>query len=543
MLWKVLRPRYWILDRRVRTANRAAVAVLFLILGFGGQWAFNALVRDNLPFLRSAEAAALVASFVPAALLFLLLFALLGVGDVMHQLYLTPDLELLLAAPVPSRTIFVAKFLQCSRAALLPALALGAFWLVVAWARGAPAAIYPLLALLLLAAIALTTALVMLLVILLARFLPPQKVRARMPQALALATLAAGLGQAPLAGWLARQIGPAHRLTQALLDPGALGLAAAALSGLALAASLVAYRVFDTAFHEGWDRFRQVPAGPGPGAAPPRRTGSRLARLVRPLPAPLRHFLVKEWLELRRDPRALLSLAQPLILVAAIVLVPLLTSGEGSNALQPLLFLVLVLLLALMLGILPVGGSLLALAAEGRRLALLRSLPISLSHLLRAKFWATWVPMALSWALVFLVAGVWLRFPAWQIGFLVALSAWGLAGASAATVALGGLQVDFQARDLRQRVPTLTGYLVMGANTVFVLLAVALGLWLVARLAPGSPVVLALDALAGLPLVGWIVAPDPWFPLALAGAQLAYGLAVWALWAAAVRRLEAWEGG
>ena len=37
MVWKILRPHYWILDRKVRTTNRTVVIALILLLGFGGQ--------------------------------------------------------------------------------------------------------------------------------------------------------------------------------------------------------------------------------------------------------------------------------------------------------------------------------------------------------------------------------------------------------------------------------------------------------------------------------------------------------------------------
>jgi hypothetical protein len=542
MVWKVLRPQVWLLDRKVRAVNRAVVAALFLLLGFGGQWVYTNVIRDNLALLATEEGVAFIASSLPLGLALLLLFGMLGVGDVMHQLYLTSSVEVLLVAPVASRTIFAVKLLQSSRATLIPATGFGVFLVALGLARGAPASYYVLLVLLLLAAMALITALVMTLVILLARLLPPQKVRAWMPVVLVMATFALGLGQQPAAQWFAGQDDLITFLTQALLNPGQLGLVVAGLGGLALVSSLAAYRIFDTAFHEGWDRFREVPTQPKP-VSPAARRRWGMSRLVRPLPAPLRFFLVKEWLELRRDPQGLISLSQPLIVVVAVVLIPVLSSGGDSEVLQPLLFLSLLMFLALLLGMVPVGSSLMAIAQEGRRLALLRSLPISMSALLQGKFWATWVPMALSWALVFLAAGIWLRFPLWQIGFLVGITTWGLAGAAAATVAMGGLAVDFKAEELRQRTPTLTSYLVMALNAIFVLLAMGTGLWLVARLVPDSSVVQALQTLAGSPLVGWIFAGNLWVPLVLASSQIVFWAGVGALWAAAVRRLDAWEEG
>jgi hypothetical protein len=262
--------------------------------------------------------------------------------------------------------------------------------------------------------------------------------------------------------------------------------------------------------------------------------------LVRPLPQPLRCFLVKEWRALRRNPRSLISLAQPFVLVV-MILVPFLIAGKGAEALRPLMFWLMLMCLTLFLSNSPVGMPLMSIAQEGRKIALLRSVPVPMSEVLKAKFWATWVPLALAGVLVFLVAGMWLRFPWWQIGFLAGLTIWGLAGGSVMTMAIGGLWVDFTAEELKQRIPALIAYLMMGLNLSFVLVTTAAFVWLMVRLYPDSRVVLAVQALAGYGPVGWIFSEKLWIPLTLMASQVLFWLGAKALWAAAVRRLEGWE--
>ena len=72
MVWKILRPHYWILDRKVRTTNRYLVVALILLLAFGGQWVFDNLIRDSLALLNSEQAVTAIASSLPSSLIWLL---------------------------------------------------------------------------------------------------------------------------------------------------------------------------------------------------------------------------------------------------------------------------------------------------------------------------------------------------------------------------------------------------------------------------------------------------------------------------------------
>jgi len=345
MIWKVLRPHYWVLDRKIRTTNRVILIGLIALLPMVGQWCYNNLLRDSIALLGSEQATVTVASFLPLGLFLFLLFAVLGIGDTMYQLYLASDLELLMIAPLPFRTIFLVKLLQCSRATLIPGLIFGAFLTALGMAQGSGPNYFALILLLVLAAMLLATGVVMILVILLARLLPAQKVRSWMPVATILVTMALILGQQPINRWFLMRTDSIAFLTEALLNPRRLALVVSGMGGPALAAVLAGYRLFDSSFHEGWDRFREVPTGKTPSAAVDR--GPRgISRLVRLLPTPFRFFLLKEWLELRRNPQGLISLAQPIVLVVAI-LAPFLSVGAGAETLQPILFWLMMVFLKL----------------------------------------------------------------------------------------------------------------------------------------------------------------------------------------------------
>jgi hypothetical protein len=539
MVWKILRPHYWALDRRIRSTNPIVVIALLLLLGVGGQWVYDNLIRDNLALLNSEQAVTAIASFLPLQFFIVLLFAMLGVGDVMHQLFLASDLELLMIAPVPVRTIFLVKLLQCSRATLIPALVAGVFLLAFGLAREAAASYYLLIVLLILATMALATTAVMILVILLARFLPVQKVRSWMPVVVALVTLGLLLFQQSGTQWFLGQADLIKFLTEALLNPRQLGLLGAGFTGMAVVSILATFRIFDAAFHEGWNRFREVPTRKASASLLTRQIWS-VSRLLQPLFGPLRFVLVKEWLELLRDPLSIINLTQPLVLVL-VALAPFMTGGMGSEILRPLVFWYMLVLLALFLSFLPLGMPLMAIMREGRKIALLRSMPISMSDVLRGKLLAAWVSLVLPWVVVFLVTGLWLQYPLWQVGALVGIIIWGLAGASVATVAMGGLRANFTVEELKQRVPKGTTYLMMGLNLIFVLSTIASSVWLMVHFFPSSREVLTIRSLAGYDAIGWIFSDSPGIPLALVSIQIAFWVGVKLLWDAAVHRLEGWE--
>jgi|GEM_PF-1247254 len=538
MLWKILRPRYWILDRKVRAINKAVLLGAILLLAFGGQWVYDNLIRDYLAYLGSEQAASAVATFLPLGLASFLLFALLGLGDTMGQLYLAPDLELLMVAPVSYRAIFAVKLLQCSRAAIVPGLTFGAFLLALGIARDAAIVYYPLVVALILSTMILTTSVIMILVIALARFVPPQKVRTWMPVTAVLVTAVLATGSQWITRWLVGQEALLWFFGRVLSSQSWLALAVTGVGGLALATSLAASWAFGTSFYEGWNRFREVPARRGDGSRSGRRAWG-MNWLARPLPAPLRHLVVKEWLDLRRNPRNLINLGQPLVLIA-VILSLFLGAGKSNPALYPLRFWAIWMFLPLLIANLPLGTSLMAVAQEGNNIDLLRSTPTLIKDALRAKVLVTWVPMALSWWIALVLAGLWMRFSLLQIGLLVGVSVWGLAGASAMTTALGGLTVDFAADQVKRRVPWWASSLAMGLNLVFVLLTIATAAGLALYLFPesGGAVGHLLAEAGGEAQAFWGFAELLLVPLNI---QAVFWIGMKLLWDAAVRRLERWE--
>jgi hypothetical protein len=254
----------------------------------------------------------------------------------------------------------------------------------------------------------------------------------------------------------------------------------------------------------------------------------------------MRFILDKEWLELRRNPRSLLNLVQPLVLVSA-VLTLFAGAGNRTSTLRPLILYSMLMFLALFLTTQPIGTSLMAISQEGRNFSVLRAAPISMSLVLKGKLWATWVPVGMAWTLVLLAAGVLLRLPIWQIAFLVGIALLGLAGASTATMAIGGLKVDFNAEDLRQRTSLATNYLAMGLNATISFLTITTGVWLIVHLFPASNAVLAIKGLASYPALCWFFSDNMGVPLGMLAAQVAFWIVIKLLWDSAVCRLENWE--
>jgi hypothetical protein len=362
-----------------------------------------------------------------------------------------------------------------------------------------------------------------------------------MPAAVILVTVALALSQQPIGGWFLDQADLITFLTEALLNPMQLSLVVAGLLGGALVVGLISYRIFDNSFHEGWNRFRIVPTRQ-PTIYPSTGRSKGISRLAGSFPAPMRYILIKEWLELRRNPRGLITLAQPLVLLV-FILVPFLGSGSRVNTLQPLVFWFILAFLVLFLSTSPLGTSLIAIAQEGRNVALLRSVPIPMSEVLKGKYWALWLPVGFTWIFSILAAGLWMRFSLWQIGFLAGTALWGFSGAMAVTMAIFGLKTDFSAEDLRQRVSTPTSYLTMAVNMVFGLLTVITFMWVIVHLFPDSRAVSLIQAFSGSRIIGWLFSGNLWNLFVLLGGQITFWIVVKILWDAAVRRLEVWEEG
>ncbi|MDH5508237.1 MAG: hypothetical protein OEZ02_13525 [Anaerolineae bacterium] len=457
MFWKIIRPQIWVFDRKLRDTNRFIIVGTILVVLYGGQWLYNNYIYDKLALLNSDQAVTLIASFLPLSLVVLVMSAALGVGDIMHQLYLASDLELLMVAPVSNRTIFLVKLYQCSRATVIPAFLLGALLLAVGVARQAALIYFVLVLGLILMGMILATALVMGIVILLARLLPPQRVRWLMAVSLALLPLALLLGQQSLIKWVMAQSELLTRLSTAFLDIGRLAGIVAGFGAAALGVMFASYQIFNKAFYGGWNRLHVVPGRPA-AKRPAARRSAWLVQWSRPLPAPLRSIVFKEWLVLWRDPRRLIgSLMTPLLMIVFVW-----PFYRLNVMLRPLVFWLL-LVYGLLFQMNAMIDALTAVGREGRQIALLRSLPVSMKVVLRAKFWGgAWIWAVLVWSLFSVITGLLMQFPLWQVAFLIGAVVWAVALVSAVSIAYGALVANFTVKDPAQKsVSVLHGYLAM----------------------------------------------------------------------------------
>ena len=65
MIWKILRPDYWILNRRLRAMNPVVLVASILVIGFVGWLIYDNLVSDVLELLNTDEAVTVIASSLP----------------------------------------------------------------------------------------------------------------------------------------------------------------------------------------------------------------------------------------------------------------------------------------------------------------------------------------------------------------------------------------------------------------------------------------------------------------------------------------------
>jgi hypothetical protein len=541
MLWKVLRPRWWLLRRQITRGGRRGqlITLGFLILVLGGAaWLFEKLRAG----LAGPDGAAFFAALFPGALTALLFFALIQLADTLYQLFLAPDTALVLTAPVPVRALFLARLLGCTQALWLPAAALGLVFVALGAAQGSPPPYYPLALTLVLALTFLATATGMLVVLALTRLVPPRRLRELLPAAFGVAAIAGMVGQQALL----RELSAAEGMTQLLLAapaaPDRLALLTLGVAGAALGVTAAAGWAFGRVFFGAWGELRVSPA-------PDRAGKTGLARLVDALTAvfPREQGLLigKDWRLLARDPQRLTNLLlTPVMMIA--LMIPILADPEARDSLSVLGFWFLWLYASLFGLNTAQGVALPAFLLEGRRLMLLRQTPVSMPAALWAKLWATTLPAALVWTIALAVYGLFLSLPPWQIAALALTVGAGLLGACAVLVAIGALAADFNVAEPRPKLSgaaSLWSWAGLALGALAQVTALAVSFYLILALAPGEPTVAAVrGALGVVPPLAWATGERGW--LLLAGGMVGQAVlwaAVAGLWRAARRRLETWE--
>jgi ABC-2 type transport system permease protein len=441
--WKLVRMRLRLSLNTFKNAKRSKK--FFIILGYVGLLVFAGGICVGswflLKFLRSPDLADYVGldvlPFLHAvpALIFAALFlgiVLTSFGVLLQALYLSGDMDFLLASPVPIRAVFTAKLLQ----AVLPNFGLIAlFGLPVLFglglAEGYTFLYYPLV-LLVMAALALAGAgLAAILVMLVVKVLPPRKA------AEILGFLGATLGlvcgqmgnlfnafsdEAELSGTQANSFFtflinantpwmPLNWPGQGLVALGegqwGLGLLLVTLTlGLCAGAFLFALATAERWFYSGWAGMQVISHKKKTlrAARPAAAAGtSPIARVGSLLPAPMWSIIWKDFLVYRRDLRHLSQLISPLILGVIYTLMIFRTGGQApaGQGQAPSWFMES---LDFLLGYSSVGMSLfvgwvslsrlagMALSSEGKNYWLLKSAPLRAFHLLAAKYLVAYLP-------------------------------------------------------------------------------------------------------------------------------------------------------
>jgi hypothetical protein len=248
---------------------------------------------------------------------------------------------------------------------------------------------------------------------------------------------------------------------------------------------------------------RETTAGP----VRVRESGSG-AGWLRPLPAPLRAIIVKDWRMLPRDPRFLSRLVWPFVMVGFFTYQA--QGGDtGIGADSPRWDfwrgLVTLPLLPLFLG----DHAMRSVGLEGRNFFLIRAAPLSMGRFLLAKYLAYALPVLLVTCAAALGLSLWRDGSAGQIAGALAMGAWLAAGMTAANLAGGALAPKFEA-DNPQRAVAFAGQ--MGAfltSGLFGLASLALFAWLLLRGGGVDDAVLGLILIAAVLgsvlLIGWLM--------------------------------------
>lgn len=448
-VWKLLSLRLRITWNSFRHAKlRAKIGRIFIVLLLLGFAVFIfSMSRLLLSFIHSPEFARvaggdmlqpLIAS-IPALTLTALFVGTLitSFGVLLQALYLSGDMDFLLATPVPIRAVFVAKVLQ----AVLPNFGLiSLFGLPLLFGLGSSNGynflFYPLvivaMILLALAAAGLSSLLVMLVV----RVLPPRRAAEILGFIGAMfgficsqsgnfansfgkdinisGTRLAGIMLVANTRWLPLNwagqglvaLGEGHWLTGTLLLVATLGLAAVAFWFALVTA--------EQWYYSGWAGMqvvarKKVTRSARPAAAASTGIGLGLARL---LPKPVLAIVQKDFLTMTRDLRNLSQLVSPVIFGVMYTLLLLRSGGDppAGRGEAPTWFMETfrVVLAYSSVGMsLFVGWMLLSrlsgmgFSHEGKNYWILKASPVRTSYLLVSKFLVAYLP-TLALGLVFL---------------------------------------------------------------------------------------------------------------------------------------------
>jgi ABC-2 type transport system permease protein len=498
-VWKLLLLRVRITYNSFRHAplrrKISIIVAILLILAFAGflvtmSWFLLGFLRspelirftkvDPQPFIEAIPALILTGLFLG--------ILLTSFGVLLQAMYLSGDMDFLLASPVPIRAVFVAKLLQ----AVLPNFAfISLFGLPVLFGLGISGGYtllyYPLVLLTMIVLALAAAGLSSLLVMLVVRVMPPR--RAAEILGFVGAFIGLTLSQAgnlsntfrrdihvsgtqftelltrantpwvPLnwAGQGLVALGKGNWLPGILLVSLTLGLASAAF-GLALITA-------EHWYYTGWAGMQVIAHKKKAAKKTPRTEEAgardRLTRLLGLLPTPVAGIIQKDFLTLRRDLRTLSQLISPLIFSVIYMLAMFRNTGDFSKeaADAPLWIsnsLQIVLSYSSVGMSLFVGWMLLSRMAgmgfshEGKNFWILKASPVRAGHLLAAKFLVAYLP---TWAMgmIFLViTAVLQKLPFINILYSFVAISMCLAGMAGILLAFGALGANLTWDDPRK---------------------------------------------------------------------------------------------
>ena len=433
-VWKLLVLRLRITYngfRHAKLGNKIRIIFVWvLLLGFAyfilstSRWLLGLMRSPEFVQYAGVDLRGILASIPALTLTALFIGTLLtSFGVLLQALYLSGDMDFLLATPVPIRAVFIAKLLQ----AVLPNFALFSLFGVpilfgLGIFNGYNVSYYPLVILLMIFLALAASGLSSLLVMLVVRVLPPRRAVEILGFIGAmLAFLCSQTGN--LANSFGRDINFSGTRIAALiilsntswlpLNWAGQGLVALGeghwLSGLVLVgatlgfttvASWFALITAERLYYSGWAGMQVVARKKIRSSRPANTTGNGLVRL---LPRPVFAIVQKDFLTLRRDLRNLSQLVSPVIFGAIYTLILLRSGGEppAGRGEAPGWFIEsfrIVLAYGNIGMSLFVGWMLLsrlagmAFSQEGRNYWMLKVSPIRVGHLLASKFLVAYLP-------------------------------------------------------------------------------------------------------------------------------------------------------
>ena len=361
-VWKLLRLRLQITYNGFRRAKpRTKIRIIFvwlLVLGFAyfllsaSRWLLSVIHSPEFAQYASIDLRSILAS-IPALTLSALFVGtvLTSFGVLLQALYLSGDMDFLLATPIPIRAVFIAKLLQ----AVLPNFALFSLFGIpmlfgLGISNGYHLSYYPFVVLLMIFLALAAAGISSLLVMLVVRVLPPRRAAEILGFVGAMfaflcsqtGNLANSLGKdinfsgTRLAGllvlsntrWLPLNwagqglvaLGEGRWLSGILLVGGTLGFTAIVF----WFALITAQRLY----YSGWAGMQVVARKKSTRPSRTVRTNGTSTGLIRLLPKPVFAVLQKDFLTLRRDLRSLSQLISPIIFGVIYTIFLLRSGGE-----------------------------------------------------------------------------------------------------------------------------------------------------------------------------------------------------------------------